>query len=335
MNAVKTTSHTKEVMPEASASFVNTERVREISERALTYLKVGYPIHFSGPAGTGKTTLAFHVAAQLGRPVMLIHGDDEFTGSDLIGRDVGYRRSKLIDNYIHSVVKMEEEMRSLWAENCLTTACREGATLIYDEFTRSRPEANNALLAILEERILSLPSHQPGGRGHQQVHPQFRVIFTSNPQEYVGTHKTQDALMDRMITIQMNHHDRETEVQITMSKSGVSRITAETLVDIVRNLRGLTENGHQPTLRASVAIARILKATEAQAKMTDMFFRTVCHDVLKPEFLSFTSSEDKQELLNKVINQVCEQYAGRFEDESVESLRSVTLGETIANFAIA
>ena len=44
----------------------------------------------------------------------------------LVGRDSGYRKSKLIDNYIHSVVRTEEEMRSLWVDNRLTTACREG-----------------------------------------------------------------------------------------------------------------------------------------------------------------------------------------------------------------
>jgi len=45
-----------------------------LAERALAYLEVGYAVHFAGAAGTGKTTLAFHVAAKLGRPVTLIHG---------------------------------------------------------------------------------------------------------------------------------------------------------------------------------------------------------------------------------------------------------------------
>src|SRR5208283_5672468 len=96
-------------LPEPSHGFVTTPFVEQIARRALTYLQAGYPIHFAGAAGTGKTTVAFHVAAQLGRPVSLIHGDDDFGSSELVGQDSGYRKHKVIDNYIHSVVKTEEE----------------------------------------------------------------------------------------------------------------------------------------------------------------------------------------------------------------------------------
>ena len=224
-------------LPEPSNGFVTTPFVEQIAGRALTYLQAGYPIHFAGAAGTGKTTVAFHVAAQLGRPVSLIHGDDDFGSSDLVGQDSGYRKHKLIDNYIHSVVKTEEEMKSLWLANRLTTACQNGDTLIYDEFNRSRPEANNPFLSIFSERILNLPKLRRSGGGYLQVHPEFRAIFTSNPEEYAGVHKTQDALMDRLITIQLEHYDRETEIQITIARSGIGQADAGIIVDLVRKLR--------------------------------------------------------------------------------------------------
>jgi len=268
------------IEPEASEEFVLTPYVEALTQRAMAYLEAGYPVHFAGQAGTGKTTLAFHVAAKLGRPVSLIHGDDEFGSSDLVGRDAGYRKYRLIDNFIHSVLKTEEEVKTLWVDNRLTTACENGYTLIYDEFTRSRPEANNALLSILSEKILNLPKLRRTGEGYLEVHPHFRAIFTSNPEEYAGVHKTQDALMDRLITIRLGHFDRDTEVRITMAKSGVTEAAAQTIVDIVRALRDVGVKNQRPTIRASIAIARILASNGARPRSNDPVFQWVCQDVL-------------------------------------------------------
>ncbi len=295
------------VMPEASDQFVNTHYVQELTERAMAYLAVGYSVHFAGPAGTGKTTLAFHLAAKLSRPVILVHGDDEFGSSDLVGRDAGYKKSKLVDNFIHSVVRTEEEMRSLWVDNRLTTACRDGYTLIYDEFTRSRPEANNVLLSILEEKILNLPSLRTTGEGYMEVHPEFRAIFTSNPEEYAGVHKTQDALMDRLITINVNHYDRETEIQITIAKSGVPRKDAEVIVDIIRELRQVGVNNHRPTIRACIAISRVLNHLGARAMESDPTFKWICKDVLNTDTVKVTRGGESlmKQKVDEIIKKVC------------------------------
>jgi gas vesicle protein GvpN len=304
------------VWPEASEGFVSTREVQALSDRALTYLRVGYPVHFSGPAGTGKTTLALHIASKLGRPVALIHGDDEFASSDLVGNDHGYRKSKLVDNFIHSVLKTEEEMKTLWMDNRLTTACQNGDTLIYDEFTRSRPEANNVLLSILGERILNLPKLRRSGEGYLEVHPEFRAIFTSNPEEYAGVHKTQDALMDRLITITLGHYDRATEVVITVAKSGIPEPDAEAIVDLVRELRGVGVNNHRPTIRACIAIARILSHKEARARPDDPVFRWICQDVLNTDTAKVTRGGESlmPQRVDEAIQKVCGPRPGRPED---------------------
>ena len=124
-------AHDDNIVPEPSERFVCTPHVDEMTNRAMAYLEVGYSIHFAGAAGTGKTTLAFHAAAKLGRPVILVHGDDEFGSSDLVGRDAGYTRSKLVDNYIHSVVKTEEETQVIPVESAETDPARGKPRIIH------------------------------------------------------------------------------------------------------------------------------------------------------------------------------------------------------------
>jgi nitric oxide reductase NorQ protein len=217
-----------------------------------------------------------------------VHGDDEFGSSDLIGRDVGYRKSKLIDNFIHSVLKAEENLSAVWMDNRLTTACRNGYTLIYDEFNRSRPEANNVLLSVLEERVLPVPGLSRSESGYLEVHPNFRAIFTSNPEEYSGVHKTQDALMDRLITLQLGHYDRDSEIRITARRTGSAVQDAEKIVDIVRAVRGLGVNNHRPTIRACIAIGAILAHRGMRADPDNPLFISVCQDVLSVDSAKVT-----------------------------------------------
>jgi len=314
---VKVENDGDHLLLEPSNMFVTTPPIEEVTERALAYLEAGYAVHFAGPAGVGKTTLAFHTAAKLGRPVTLIHGDDEFGSSDLIGKDSGYRKSKLVDNYIHSVLKTEENMNTLWVDNRLTTACRNGFTLIYDEFTRSRPEANNALLSVLEERILNLPSLRWSGEGYLTVNPTFRAIFTSNPEEYAGVHKTQDALTDRLITIRLDHFDAETEIEITRAKSGLPRPDVERIVEIVRELRGIGVNNSRPTIRACIAIARVLSRRSGHARWDDPIFRWVCRDILSTDTAKVT--RDGQSLMPQKLEEVIREVSSRHSNDGNDS----------------
>ena len=263
-------------------SFVKTPYIQDLANWGLRYLKAGFPLHLQGPTGTGKTTLAMHLAAQLERPVILIHGDEELNTKGLVGEEKGFRRKKELDNFIHSVRKFKEEEVPFWIDNRLTTACKNGYILVYDEFTRAKPEANNVLLSVLEEKILDLPAAR-SEESYLKVHPDFRAIFTSNPAEYSGTHTAQDALRDRMITMNLGHYDRETEIKICEVRSGVSRQNAEKIVDIVRGFRETKKDKNSPTVRAAVMIGNVLKLCKAKAQAFDKSFERACFDVLSSE----------------------------------------------------
>ncbi|PZU93421.1 MAG: gas vesicle protein GvpN, partial [Leptolyngbya sp.] len=260
-------------------NFVSTPTLERTSLRALRYLQSGYSIHLKGPAGTGKTTLALHLADLLARPIMLLFGDDEFKTSDLIGNQSGYTRKKVVDNYIHSVMKVEDELRHNWIDSRLTLACREGFTMVYDEFNRSRPEVNNVLLSALEEKLLVLPPSNNRAE-YIRVSPHFRAILTSNPEEYCGVHGTQDALQDRLITINMPEPDELAQQQILVQKVGIDSSAALQIVQLVKAFQSAVAPDMVSSLRPSLMIATICHDHGILPLAENADFRDVCSDIL-------------------------------------------------------
>lgn len=299
------------VNPQASDSFVCTPYVQDLTDRAMAYLSAGYHIHLAGPAGTGKTTLALHIAAKLRRPVSLLHGNEETKASDWAGNASGYRRRTVVDNYIRSVVRSEEELRRVWVDNRLTTSCINGEVLIYDEFNRSRPEVNNIFISIFSENILDIPQRElAGDNGYIRVHPKFRAIFTSNPEEYAGTHKAQDALIDRLVTIKVGHFDRATEIDILQAKSGIRADDAERIVEMMNRLREYSINKYRPTIRSGIAIAKVATQSNIKVSSKNHFFKQICYDLLCVDIAEVRHDgipqvDKEKELIDEVLHAVC------------------------------
>jgi len=291
--------------PVPKAGFVETESVKRVVKRALGYIKAGYPVHFRGPSGTGKTTLALRVAGCLKRPVMLIHGDEEFTTSDLVGGEHGYHFRKVVDNFISRVKKTEEDMEKRWIDSRLTVACKHGFTLVYDEYTRSRPEANNVLLSILQEGIMDLPAGAGEQDSYLQVSPQFTAVFTSNPEEYAGVHRSQDALRDRMITIDLDHFDHDTEVAIVHAKTRLPKQDCTTIVKIVRELRSSGKCEYEPTVRSALMIAKTMRLGGLTIAGSNGYFREVCQDILASQ-TSRVGSRTNQNIVREFVAGVIE-----------------------------
>ncbi|MDP8258052.1 MAG: gas vesicle protein GvpN [Candidatus Aadella gelida] len=294
--------------PSPLSDFVETNYIKSITARAVTYIKAGFPVHFRGVSGTGKTTLAMHIASKIGRPVVMIHGDEEFTTSDLVGGEHGYRFKKVVDRFVSRVLKVEEDMVKRWVDNRLTVACKYGFTLLYDEFTRSRPEANNILLSILQEKMMDLPVGRGGEDPYLKVDPDFTAIFTSNPEEYAGVHRSQDALRDRMITMDLDHFDHETEVAITQAKSKLSKQDAEIITNIVRGLRESGKCEFSPTVRGCIMIAKTLKIQKSSPTKSNAFTQ-MCQDILASE-TSRVGSKTNQNRVKEIVKELIEKEIG-------------------------
>lgn len=267
----------QDLLIEEIPSITETAWVSALVDRILRYLYTGLPVALMGPAGIGKTTLALHAAVRLKRPVILVQGSEAMTVEHLLGGINGYARRETVDNYVRSVTKKRESFYGEWQVEWLTRACREGYVVVYDEFTRTPTEVNNILLPVLEERQLLFPT-RIAGKLNVPVHPDFRILFTGNTEDYAGVYPAQSALLDRMVRIHVEGYDTATEEAIVRSRTGLDPGRTRKVLELVHAAR---HTGRlSSSLRPALLMGRLLAGTALEPSLGDPLFRQIAEDLL-------------------------------------------------------
>jgi gas vesicle protein GvpN len=155
--------------------------------------------------------------------------------------------------------------------------------------------------------MMDLPVGRGGEEQYLRVDPNFTAIFTSNPEEYAGVHRSQDALRDRMITMDLDYFDYETEVAITRAKSRLSKQNTETIVTIVRGLRESGKCEFAPTIRGCIMIAKTLKVQGLTPSTSNGLFLRICQDILASE-TSRVGSKTNQDRIKEIVKVLVEKY---------------------------
>lgn len=280
-------------------NFVETPEISELVDTVQLWITGGYPVHLVGPTGCGKTTLAIAVAEKLDHPAVWINGDAKMTTSDLVGNYTQYLEERYYDRFVHNVFKSREIVQPAWVDNPLTLACKHGYTFIYNEFSRTKPETNNVLLAVFEEGVLEIPT-KAGEERYIEVHPDFKAILTSNSIDYAGVFQPQDALLDRMVAIHMDFYDFDTEVEIVKAHTNVSAKEAKKIVSVVRALREKLSDEQKPGTRAAVMIAQGLQLLNGYSQ-TD--FERICLTVLASKTKRLEDLTERQKLIKEILNE--------------------------------
>ena len=118
-------------------------------------------------------------------------------------------------------------------------------------------------------------------------------------------------LRDRMITMDLDYFDYETEVAITQAKSKLSKQHAEIIVNIVRGLRESGKCEFAPTVRGCIMIAKTLKVQGiTPIRNANGAFTQMCQDILASE-TSRVGSKTNQDRVKGIVQRACQERSRR------------------------
>ncbi len=193
-----------------------------------------------------------------------------------------------------------------------------GGVLFFDELNRCPEKLQNALLQVLEEGKATIGSYD------LDLEANFILIGTMNPEDFSGTEKLSEVLLDRFDLVVINYPETlEIEKRIVAIKG--EKLTEVTFpeelltmtVQFIQDLRTNENLERVPSVRASLGLYERAQAnaylrkkkTVTMEDVLDAFYSVVAHRIrlkpsvrylmepkefLKKEFLQFKEEFEKE-----------------------------------------
>jgi nitric oxide reductase NorQ protein len=232
------TSFTTHDRPDAAATSVSARPFYVTSGSEERLFKAAYAQGLSmvlkGPTGCGKTRFVEAMAHDLKRPLITVACHDDLTTADLVGRFL--------------LRGGETE----WVDGPLTRAVREGAICYLDEVVEARQDTTVVLHPLADHRR-QLPIERLGVT--LDAAPGFGLVVSYNPGYQSVLKDLKDSTRQRMVAIEFDYPDPETEIQIVEREAGVPTATAATLVRFAQAIRRLETAGLREVASTRVLIA--------------------------------------------------------------------------------
>jgi nitric oxide reductase NorQ protein len=192
-----------------------------------------------GPTGCGKTRFVEHMAARLGRPLVLISCHDDLTASDLLGR---------------FLIRHDG---TVWQDGPLTRAVREGAICYLDEIVEARQDTVVVIHPLSDHRRV-IAIDKTGET--VAAAPGFQLVVSYNPGYQRMLKDLKPSTRQRFVALEFDFPAPDKEAEIVMHESGADAPAARALVALGQRLRSLQDRGlaEAPSTRLLIAAARLM-----------------------------------------------------------------------------
>lgn len=196
-------------------------------------------VMLKGPTGCGKTRFVEHMAARLGRPLVLISCHDDLSASDLIGRF------------------LIQHGETVWQDGPLTRAVRQGAICYLDEVVEARQDTVVVIHPLSDyRRILAIDKTGES----VEAAAGFQLVVSYNPGYQRMLKDLKPSTRQRFVALDFAFPLPDNEALIVAHESGADYATSQGLVSLGQRLRSLQERGlaEVPSTRLLIAAARLI-----------------------------------------------------------------------------
>jgi len=215
-----------------------------------------------GPKGTGKTTLVRKFASMMNKELYSVNFSLRTRESHLIG-------SKTLDKGDISFV-----------EGILVKSMRDGSLLYLDELNAAEPDVLLRLDEALDDRK-QLVLKEAEGQIINASNSWF-VIATINPLSHVGTKELPPQLLSRFpVRLRLDYPPEDIELEIIKQHTTLDNsktIDVKGAIKLAKSLReaaAMEELYYSPSLRETIAFAKLLNTNLSPKKVAEIVFANV------------------------------------------------------------
>ena len=215
-----------------------------------------------GPKGTGKTTLVRKFASKMNKELYSVNFSLRTRESHLIG-------SKTLDKGDISFV-----------EGILVKSMRDGSLLYLDELNAAEPDVLLRLDEALDDRK-QLVLKEAEGQVVNASNNWF-VIATINPLSHVGTKELPPQLLSRFpVRLRLDYPPEDVELEIIKQHTTIDNSKTNDVKDAIklakslRDAAAMEELYYSPSLRETIAFAKLLNTKLAPKEVAEIVFANV------------------------------------------------------------